>query len=110
MDRVYLTAGTALVVMLCAFALTLILQLADGTINTRGMLHEQEDGGPPLKTRQLLLYSSMALAFGYFVYGLKTGPINGHIPDLPDELLPFLGGTNLAYLSGKFMRLQGLIR
>ncbi|MBP1852556.1 hypothetical protein [Rhizobium halophytocola] len=110
MEQLHPVIGTALVVVLVAFLLVVVVRLLDGTIATAGMLiTQQHEGETAGLERQTLLFASVAAAAGYFIYGMKIGLETGRMPDFPEELLPFLGGTNLAYLSGKFMKLKGII-
>lgn len=97
------TVTVALVAMLSAFAFVTLLKMLDGSINTSGMLATGKEQ-PNDPERILMLIGTIAGAFAYFSYGLKSIATGGTLPPVPQEAVMALGGSNFLYIFGKIFR------
>lgn len=72
-------------------------QLLTGRINTKKLLHNKTTDRPSPGRVQLLMLTLV----GALYYLLTTAENPRELPDIPNELLLILGGSNLIYLTGK---------
>ena len=100
----WVTGGVIGLLALLAFAL--LARLLDGTIRTTDMLSSETDG-PIDPERLLTMVATVLIGFAYFAYGLKVGAEKGVLPVVPSEVLTGLGGSNLLYIIGKYVRPGG---
>lgn len=100
----------AFAVVIIGLAAVVTVKLLDGTIRTNGLLQTAPGArGTPNPERLLALGGTLAAGVGYFIYALRAEIHDNTMPDFPEYLLPLIGGTNIAYLGGKFLRGQGII-
>ncbi len=103
-----LTASIAIVVL--ALSATVLIKLLDGSILTDGMLQTDASGTSYDPERVLALIGTLLAAVYYFFYALQKGVEGNQMPEFPEHLVPFIGGTNLLFLTGKYGRLAGIIK
>jgi len=72
-------------------------QLLTGRINTKKLLHNKTTDRPSPGRVQLLMLTLV----GALYYLLRTADDPQKLPEIPNELLLILGGSNLVYLTGK---------
>ncbi|MDQ0137026.1 hypothetical protein J2T08_004965 [Neorhizobium galegae] len=96
-------ATIALVALLTAFAFVTLIKLLDGSISMSGMLANGKDQ-PNDPERVVMLIGTIAGAFAYFSYGLKSIGTGGTLPPVPQEAVMALGGSNFLYIFGKIFR------
>ena len=87
---------------LAILALLIGYQMLTGRINTKGLLHDKKDKktGGISPGRVQLLVLTLAGAGYYLLLTIE----NGHpteFPEVPEELLALVGGSNLVYLGSK---------
>lgn len=87
-------------------ALIVVFQILTGKINVKGLLHETSSDHDFSPGRLQLLVITVAGALSYLSLVLGS-PESGRFPDIPNELLLVLGGSNLFYLAGKFYSFFG---
>jgi hypothetical protein len=80
-------------------ALIVVYQLMTGKINMNGLLHDGSDGGFSPGRLQLLVFT-IGGAFYYFLLVLDNVE-QATFPEIPNELLLVLGGSNSFYLASK---------
>jgi hypothetical protein len=91
------------------FALIIFYQILSGEINTSGLLEEKDGKGELSWGRVQLLLFTFIFAF---IYLFQVIDHPSQFPDIPQEWLVLLGGSNLAYLGEKTYNLafRGLPR
>jgi hypothetical protein len=95
-------------ILLLGLTLVIAFKLLDGKIPTRGMLSEKGKGEFSPARLQLLI-ASLIGALYYLLQAL--GPESGgRLPDIPEEVLLALGGSNMLYLGAKSLPLIGMSR
>jgi hypothetical protein len=99
---------TTLVLVLMLLAAVVVFNLLRGKINTVGLVRTSTDGSVDPE-RVLLMIATVMFAFGYLSFGLSSGAPDGSLPDLPDEIITALGGSNLLYLSGKIFKRSKIV-
>ena len=79
-------------------------QLLTGKINMNGLLYEKNSrhGFSPGRLQLLLFTLGGAV---YYVLRVLGNPELGKFPEVPNEFLLLLGGSNVFYLGGKFYSL-----
>lgn len=84
-------------------------QMLTGRINTKGLLHEKNGKGKLSWGRVQLLLFTAIFAFVY-LFQVLDHPMQ--FPEIPQEWLLLLGGSNLAYLGEKTYNLmvRGMLR
>ena len=82
-------------------ALVVGFQILTGKINVQGLLNDKSSDGGFSPGRLQLLVFTIGGAVSYLFLVLDN-PKLGQFPDVPNELLLVLGGSNLFYLAGKF--------
>lgn len=87
-----------LLLLLVGLALVVAYQILTGRINTKRMLFEKKGINQYSSARVQLLLFTLAGAFYYF---FKVIDDPTRFPDVPQELLLILGGSNIIYLGGK---------
>jgi hypothetical protein len=95
---------TALLGWLAALAAIVLLRLFQGRINLRGLASDRA-GGRATTDRLALVAITLGGAAFYFITAMKAPGVE--MPPPPDALLFLLGGSQAAYLTGKFVRLGG---
>ena len=98
------------VAWLGALAAVVAIKMLRGEINTHGLLSRTQ-GSDLEPERVALLVTTLAIAGFYVIHTLGT-PLedltktaDGYfLPDLPEELLVVLGGSQATYLTAKFFR------
>jgi hypothetical protein len=90
--------------------LTLIVgyQLLNGQITTRGVLSDKTTGEFSPARLQLLLASLFGAV--YYLLQAMDAQSTGRLPDIPEEVLLALGGSNVLYLGAKSVPLLGALR
>jgi hypothetical protein len=83
---------------LVGLAVIVFYQLLTGRINTKGLLCEKDGTGNFSAGRVQLLF--FTLIFGLMYLGKVIQDPAG-FPDIPEEMLVLLGGSNAAYLGQK---------
>jgi hypothetical protein len=107
------TVATLLVwetsLLLGGFALIIFYQILSGRINTSGLLQEKNGKGELSWGRVQLLLFTFVFAFIY-LFQVLDHPLQ--FPEVPQEWLLLLGGSNLLYLGEKTYNLtfRGLPR
>jgi hypothetical protein len=88
--------------------LVIILQLLNGSIATRGLLSDKSTHEFSPARLQLLV----ATLFGALFYLFKAlDPSSmGRLPEIPEEVMLLLGGSNILYLGAKSIPLLGALR
>jgi hypothetical protein len=83
--------------LLGGLLLVVIYQMLTGKINLNGLLTEGRTREiSPARVQLLVLTLAGAL---FYIYKATTTP--GGLPEIPQELLLFLGGSHIVYLGGK---------
>jgi NADH:ubiquinone oxidoreductase subunit H len=91
-----------------AFALVIFYQMLTGRINLTGLLREKKGAADFSPGRVQLLFFTFIFALAYIANVMKN-PCK--LPDLPQEMVWVLGGSNLTYLGLKaYNLLPGLPR
>jgi hypothetical protein len=88
--------------ILIGMAIVVAYQMLTGRINVRGLLSDTEDGSFSVSRAQLLVLSLVGLIL--FIARVAGSQI-GTLPDVPQELLLVVGGSNGVYLLVKGRRL-----
>jgi hypothetical protein len=90
--------------------LTLIVgyQLLNGQITTKGVLSDKTTREFSPARLQLLLASLFGAVY-YLLQALDATSL-GSLPDIPEEVLLALGGSNVLYLGAKSLPLFGALR
>jgi hypothetical protein len=83
--------------LLVALMLIVGYQVLTGRINTKGMLFDKETQEFSPGRVQLLTLTLLTA----FLYILQAAQNPAQLPEVPQELLLILGGSNLVYLVGK---------
>ena len=84
--------------LLAGFALIIFCQILSGRINTNGLLEEKNGKGELSWGRVQLLLFTFIFAFIY-LFQVLDHPTQ--FPEIPQEWLLLLGGSNLVYLGEK---------
>ncbi|MGD8310767.1 MAG: hypothetical protein PVG98_15130 [Chromatiales bacterium] len=99
-----------LLVWMGGMALTVLVKMLSGEINTAGLLSSGRTSMPDPE-RVSLLALTLGIAFYYTMHTVGT-PVaeltkDGKVwmPNMPEEALFILGGGHGTYLGGKFLRL-----
>ena len=99
-----------LLVWLGALAAIILIKMLRGDINVTGLTHSAE-GTKADPERLTLLMLTLAVALYYLVHTIgmpfeDLPRVDGklYMPDLPDDALVLLGGSQTAYITGKFFR------
>jgi hypothetical protein len=87
--------------LLGAFLLLALYKMLTGEINLQGLLIDSPSGEMSAARLQLLLFT-LAGAL-YYIYKATTSP--GGLPEIPPELILFLGGSQIVYLGSKTLSL-----
>jgi len=105
-----LAAVAQVVMWLFLVTLTLIVgyQLLNGRITTKGLLSDKTTREFSSARLQLLLASIFGALY-YLMRALDSQSL-GSLPDIPEEVLLALGGSNVLYLGAKSMPLFGALR
>ncbi len=103
MDATLVTvARLEVLFILIGMAIVIAYRMLTGRINVRGLLSDREDGGFSVSRAQLLVLTLVGLIlFIARVAGSKPGTL----PDVPQELLAAVGGSNGVYLVVKGRRI-----
>ncbi len=80
-------------------ALVVVYKLLTGAINMRGLLDDKKTHALSPGRVQLLI-STVTGAGYYLLLAIERAP-DGKLPDLPEETLLLVGGSQLVYLGGK---------
>ncbi len=86
------------------WVLAVSYQMLTGIINTDGLLYKKNGSRSLSPGRLQLLVLTVGSAFYYLMLVLGT-PESKKLPELPDEFLMILGGSNLFYIGGKLYSL-----
>ncbi len=88
--------------LLGGLALLVGYQMLTGKINTTGLLHDKKDkqtaGFSPARV-QLLMFTLFGA--GYYLLLTVNNGYPTEFPEVPQELLALVGGSNLVYLGAK---------
>lgn len=83
-------------------ASTVFYLILTGKINTRGLLYEKNQSHTYSWQRVQLLVLTL-LGVLYYLIQVRNNPTQ--LPQIPEELLLILGGSNVFYLASKFYSL-----
>ncbi len=83
--------------LLMGMILVVIYQILMGRINTHGMLSDKKTRRFSPGRAQLLFFTFIGVL--YYLLQIVHDPED--LPDLPQELLYLIGGSNVVYLGGK---------
>jgi hypothetical protein len=107
MDKVATLLQWELSLLLVGLGVIVFYQMLTGRINTRGLLWEKDGAANYSWGRVQLLFFTLIFALMYVGKVIQSS--NG-FPDVPQELLVLLGGSNSAYLGQKaFNLLRGVL-
>ena len=84
--------------LLAGLALIVVYQILTGKINTDKMLFDKSPDGGFSPGRVQLLVLTITSAF-YYINQASLSP--GRLPEVSQELLLIVGGSNVLYLGGK---------
>jgi hypothetical protein len=88
-----------LTLILGLLALVVAYKMLTGAINMRGLLDDKVSGGLSPGRVQLMISTVMGAGY-YLMLAFERAP-DGKLPDLPEEALLLVGGSQLLYLGGK---------
>ena len=89
--EVWLTLG--------GLALVVAYKMLTGPINMRGLLDDKVSGALSPGRVQLLVFTVVGAGY-YLLLAIERAP-SGKLPDIPEEVLLLVGGSQLVYLGGK---------
>ena len=87
--------------LLGGLALVVAYKMLTGKINTTGLLKDKETGAISPGRVQLLLFTLMGAGSYLGMTATLAAEDPPMLPDVPDELLLVVTGSNLVYLGGK---------
>jgi hypothetical protein len=86
----------------------IIWQLMTGAIRTNGLFNEKgRDGRASISPARVQLLATTLIASAVYVQRVVAARGGCELPDLPHELLPFLGASHLTYMVGKAWAVVG---
>ena len=92
-----------------AFFLLIGYMILTGKIKTAGLLRTKDDKGGISPARIQLLVLTLTGAF-YYLMQVMDNPSPNQLPDMPQQLLLVLGGSNLFYAGSKAYSLMPWLR
>ena len=85
-----------------SLVLLVVYKMLTGKINTTGLLHDKKDkqtaGFSPARVQLLIL---TLFGAGYYLLLTVNNGYPTEFPEVPQELLALVGGSNLVYLGAK---------
>lgn len=86
-------------IILLSLTAIAIYQLLTGKINTKGMLLDKNTMDLSPERVQLLVITLFSALF--YIFHAFVNRDSGQLPEIPNELILLLGGSNLIYLGAK---------
>ncbi|HEY0004004.1 MAG TPA: hypothetical protein VGB17_04270 [Pyrinomonadaceae bacterium] len=105
MDALSMALNYEMLFLLTGLVVLITYRLLTNRINMRGLLLDKTSGRAFSPGRLQLLIVTVVIALYYLLMVFDTRE-TGRLPNMPDEFLLALGGSNVVYLGGK---LYGLL-
>ena len=99
MEQLILIIRFELWLILGLFTFVVAYEMLTGAINMRGLLDDKVSGALSPGRVQLLISTVMGAGY-YLLLAIEQAP-GGRLPDIPEEALLLVGGSQLLYLGGK---------